>query len=108
MILEPMIPSTARHVPIQIVEHLPMAYSPIDFVSSATYVDFMTNHLDALELRLSHERVRLDNAKSIKERTMRQVWVNGIEREIKHEIERLDSTPVESMTDDELFNALQS
>lgn len=42
-------------------------------------------HLDALNLRLSDERERLAAAKTDKERAMRQVWVDGIAREISRE-----------------------
>lgn len=41
----------------------------------------MTNsHLDALNLRLSNERVRLANAKTDSERTLRAVWIQQIEK----------------------------
>ena len=42
-------------------------------------------HLNALNLRLSHERVRLANAKTEGERAMRTVWVAQIEKEIAGE-----------------------
>ena len=46
----------------------------------------MTNsHLDALNLRLSNERVRLANAKTDSERTLRTVWIQQIEKEIRNE-----------------------
>lgn len=46
----------------------------------------MTNsHLDALNLRLSNERVRLANAKTDSERTLRTVWIKQIEKEIRNE-----------------------
>lgn len=67
-----------------------------------------TAHLDALNLRLSHERSRLAAAKSQKEKTMRAVWVAGIEKEIAQErvfLGLTDVTEVE-MTDDELLAEL--
>lgn len=58
-----------------------------------------TSHLDALQLRLSHERDRLARAKTEQEREMRRVWVAQIEKEIG--LER-------DMTDDELLAELMS
>lgn len=43
-------------------------------------------HLDALQLRLSNERIHLANAKTDYERKLRSVWVRQIEKEIEHEI----------------------
>jgi hypothetical protein len=40
------------------------------------------DHLDALELRLSNERIRLASATSPQERELRAVWVKQIEKEI--------------------------
>ena len=69
-------------------------------------------HLNALLLGLSHERARLNEAKSENERVIRGVWVAQIEREIEHEERFLARQPidaaVESMTDDELLAALLS
>jgi hypothetical protein len=65
----------------------------------------MTDHLSALELRLSHERVRLANATSDGERAMRQVWVAGIEKEIAAE-RRFLAEQSPDLTDDELLAAL--
>lgn len=42
-------------------------------------------HLDVLNLRLSHERLRLAAAKSEAERQLRSVWVAQMEREIAAE-----------------------
>lgn len=44
-----------------------------------------TNHLDALMLRLSHERERLARAGTPAERALRAVWITQIEREIASE-----------------------
>lgn len=54
-----------------------------------------TSHLDALNLRLSNERVRLSQAKTKNEIELRTVWVQGIEKEIKSEIEFLKSKGIE-------------
>lgn len=43
------------------------------------------SHLDALELRLSHERSYLAQAKRESERELRRVWISQIEREIAGE-----------------------
>jgi hypothetical protein len=60
-------------------------------------------HLDALELRLSNERMRLATEKSPKARELRRVWVAGIEKEIAAEREFIgESVP----TDDELLAEL--
>ncbi|MBX9716305.1 MAG: hypothetical protein K2X42_06875 [Burkholderiaceae bacterium] len=53
----------------------------------------MTPHLDALRLRLSHERGRLGAARSAAERLQRQTWVAQIEREIAGELEFLGMPP---------------
>lgn len=47
--------------------------------------DMTNSHLDALNLRLSNERVRLANAKTDSERTLRTVWIKQIEKEIRNE-----------------------
>ena len=54
-------------------------------------------HIDTLELRLSHERVRLANAKNAKEREMRAVWVAGIEKEIAAERGRLPDMSLDDL-----------
>lgn len=63
------------------------------------------SHLDALELRLSHERVRLANAKSKSEKEMRAVWIAGIEKEIAREREFIGADV--DMSDDELLAELE-
>jgi hypothetical protein len=69
------------------------------------------SHLDALELRLSHERSHLTAAKTHKERALRAVWIAQIEKEIANERKFLglpdDSTSSENMTDDELLAQLK-
>jgi hypothetical protein len=68
-----------------------------------------TSHLDALQLRLSHERSYLAAAKSAGERELRSVWIQQIEREIACELEHLGLVPVdaEAMSDDELLAELE-
>lgn len=67
----------------------------------------MTSHLNALNLRLSNERVRLAAAKTQSERELRAVWVAQIEKEIAFEQSHTFSdSVVEDMSDDELLAAL--
>ena len=68
-----------------------------------------TTHLNALQLRLSHERGYLAVAKSEKERELRRVWIAQIEKEIADEQRFLgiESTTVE-MSDDELMKELSA
>lgn len=67
-----------------------------------------TTHLNALELRLSHERERLAKAKTERERQMRQVWVSGIEKEIASERKLLGLTDnLPQISDDELLAELR-
>lgn len=65
-------------------------------------------HLDALNVRLSHERAYLAAAKTTKERNLRSVWIAQIEREIAHARRQLSLTDTVEidMTDDELLAAL--
>lgn len=60
-------------------------------------------HLDALNLRLSNERVRLANAKSKGESDLRTVWVAQLEKEIAGEQKHFCEP---TMTDDELMAEL--
>ena len=68
-----------------------------------------TAHLNALHLRLSHERGYLAAAKTEKEREMRRVWIAQIEKEIADEQRFLgiETTAVE-MSDDELMKELSA
>lgn len=68
-----------------------------------------TTHLDALELRLSHERVRLQNAKTEKERVYRTHTVAMAEKEIAGELLFLGKHAVElpEMTIDEILAELE-
>lgn len=59
------------------------------------------SHLDSLQIRLTNERERLANAKTQKERDIRQVWISQIEKEIAHEFGH-----IADMTDDELLAEL--
>lgn len=60
-----------------------------------------TTHLDTLQLRLSNERMRLNAARTERERTIRRVWVAQLEREIAGEVAFLaDDT---KQTDEQLL-----
>lgn len=65
-------------------------------------------HLDAIELRLSNERVLLSASKTSAERAHRQVLVAQIERELVGELEFLGKAAgaAPEMSDDELLKAL--
>jgi hypothetical protein len=67
-------------------------------------------HLAHLELRLSHERVRLANARSSKERSLREVWVKQIEREIASELRLLskNALDVDGLSDDQLLETFKA
>lgn len=65
----------------------------------------MNEHLSALMVRLSNERVRLSNAKNKKEIELRKVWIAQIEKEIKFE-QKLSKIEEVEMTDDELLAEL--
>ena len=43
------------------------------------------DHLNALELRLSNEKIRLHNSTKKSERDLRKFWVEQVEKEIKSE-----------------------
>lgn len=68
----------------------------------------MLDHLNALQVRLSHEKARLGSAKTASEIALRCVWVKGIEREIAAERTFLgiDEIPIEDMSDYELLAEL--
>ena len=68
----------------------------------------MSDHLSALQLRLSNERARLAAATRPGEIAMRKVWVAQIEKEIAQE--RVHAIPEArniDMTDDELLEQLR-
>lgn len=69
-----------------------------------------TTHLDALNLRLSHERVHLSNAKTESERNLRRVFIIQIEKEIEGEKKFLGMKECNAgdLSDDELLRALES
>jgi hypothetical protein len=64
----------------------------------------MISHLNALNLRLSNERVRLSYAKTQGERELRMVWIAQIEKEIRAEKEFVGTDT--EMSDDELLREL--
>ena len=66
-----------------------------------------TSHLDALNLRLSHERGYLSAAKTDAERGLRRVWIAQIEKEIAGEVAFLGkANDLPEMSDDDLLAAL--
>lgn len=68
------------------------------------------SHLNALEIRLSHEREYLRKAKSQCEIDLRTVWIAQIEKEIADEMKFLgiDAPADCSLTDDELLAELMA
>ncbi len=62
------------------------------------------NHLSALQLRLSNERIRLSQATNKGEIELRTVWVKQLEKEIEGELKFLDQH--NTMSDDELLKEL--
>ena len=64
------------------------------------------DHLNALNIRLAHERERLALAKTEGERTTRRVWVDGIQREIAAELDHLGLPPAQKTEDDALLDEL--
>lgn len=67
-----------------------------------------TTHLDALHLRLSHERSYLAEAKTEKEKELRRVWIVQIEKEIAVEkkILGLEEVKKDTISDDNLLKEL--
>lgn len=62
------------------------------------------DHLSALQLRLSNERIRLNQATNKGEIELRSVWVKQLEKEVQGEFEFLNQHNV--MSDDELLKEL--
>lgn len=68
----------------------------------------MSDHLSALQLRLSNERARLAAATRPGEISMRKVWVAQIEKEIAQErVHVIPEARNIDMTDDELLEQLR-
>lgn len=68
-------------------------------------------HLNALELRLSHEREYLRAARTENEKQMRNVWISQIEKEIADErrfLEMPKNDPIAEISDAELLESLRS
>lgn len=75
--------------------------------SSTVPEDPSREHLNALELNLSHERERLASAKTDTEREQRKVWVDQIQKEVSIEKEKLDiGADNYSISDEELLREL--
>ena len=69
----------------------------------------MYNHLNALQLRLSHERNALSKATEESEKALRSVWVQQVEKEIQGEYRFLNIVPFEcSLSDDDLLKELNA
>jgi hypothetical protein len=68
-----------------------------------------TSHLNAIRLRLSNERNRLANSSTDAERSLRSIWVAGIERELQGELTFLglpaELAPAEEAISDEALLA---
>jgi hypothetical protein len=62
------------------------------------------DHLSALQLRLSNERIRLSQATNKGEIELRTVWVKQLEKEIQGEVKFLAQH--NTMSDDELLKEL--
>lgn len=62
------------------------------------------DHLSALQLRLSNERIRLNQATNKDEIALRSVWVKQMEKEVQGEIEFLNQC--DDLTVDELLKEL--
>jgi len=62
------------------------------------------DHLSALQLSLSNERIRLSQATNKGEIEMRKVWVKQLEKEIEGEYKFLNKN--NAMSDDELLKEL--
>lgn len=67
-------------------------------------------HLNALEVNLSHERVRLSQATAAQDIALRKVWVAQLEREVADEYVFLGIAPTTGvdLSVDELLAELQS
>jgi len=62
------------------------------------------DHLSALQLRLSNERIRLSQATNKGEVELRTVWVKQLEKEIEGELQFLDQH--NTLSADELLKEL--
>ena len=65
------------------------------------------NHIDVLNLLLSHERVMLAKSKTESEKALRKVWVKQLEKEIEAEQRFLSNEILsDALSDDDLLSAL--
>ena len=62
------------------------------------------DHLSALQLRLSNERIRLSQATNKDEIALRSAWVKQMEKEVQGELEFLNQC--DDLTADELLKEL--
>lgn len=63
-------------------------------------------HLDALELRASNERGYIKAAKTYKEKQLREIWLNQINKEISIEKEKFFYNDLPEMSDEDLLAEL--
>jgi len=90
-------------------EHIESKHTNTGYTVMNTYT---TEHLVALNTRLSNEKEYLALAKTTQEVELRTVWIKQIEKEIEHEVKFLESKGVNlytsdtDMTDDELMAEL--
>jgi len=61
------------------------------------------NHIDVLNLMLSHERARLAESNTESEKALRKVWVKQLEKEIEDEKKFISDN---NMSDDDLLSEL--
>ena len=61
------------------------------------------NHIDVLNLMLSHERARLAESNTESEKALRKVWVKQLEKEIEGEKKFISDN---NMSDDDLLSEL--
>ena len=65
------------------------------------------NHIDVLNLMLSHERAILADSKTESEKELRKVWVQQLEKESEGEQRFLSNEILsDALSDDELLSAL--
>lgn len=65
-------------------------------------------HLDHLELNLSNERIRLQNATTDNEKKLRTVWIAQLEKEIEQEKKLIGSPQYDNLSDEELLRQLKN
>ena len=77
---------------------------PVSYANDKPSKVNIMDHLSALQLRLSNERIRLNQATNKDEIALRSVWVKQMEKEVQGEIEFLNQC--DDLTADELLKEL--